>query len=85
MSARKTVKSSLRSRFAELKARRNVTPQQRGFELEKILFDLAMVERLSPLPSYRLSGEQIDGMLELEGRFVLIETSSPTAKTFTTR
>lgn len=37
------------------------TPQQKGFELEKIFFDLLDLEELEYTKPYRGSGEQIDG------------------------
>lgn len=45
----------------------SVKPQQRGFELEKLLYDLFELFDLDPRASFRNIGEQIDGAFSLEG------------------
>lgn len=66
------MKKSLRKTFNQLKLLDN--PQQRGYELEKLIFKLLQAENLSPSPPYRQPGEQIDGLFEFDHRFYLLET-----------
>jgi len=51
----------------------NTSPQQRGFDLERILYDLFDLFDLDPKASFRLQGEQIDGAFSLEGTDYLFE------------
>lgn len=48
-------------------------PQNRGFELEKILYDMFSLFDLDPKASFRNVGEQIDGAFTLEGTDYLFE------------
>lgn len=45
----------------------------RGYELEKLLVDLARLEKLDAEPSYRGAGEQIDGYFAVDHRHFLLE------------
>jgi len=45
----------------------------RGYELEKLIFELARSERLDAAPAYRGSGEQIDGYFMVGHRHFLLE------------
>lgn len=45
----------------------------RGYELESILLALAAVEGLQPSPPFRRKGEQIDGLLVVDHRPLLLE------------
>jgi Restriction endonuclease len=45
----------------------------RGYELEKLIFELARIERLDAAPAYRGSGEQIDGYFMVGHRHFLLE------------
>ena len=47
--------------------------QKRGFELEKVLYDLFELFDLDPKASFRNTGEQIDGAISLEGTDYLFE------------
>ncbi|MDM5233842.1 restriction endonuclease [Lysinibacillus pakistanensis] len=47
--------------------------QQRGFELEKIMYDLFDLFDLDPKASFRNVGEQLDGAFTLEGTDYLFE------------
>ncbi|ALP35815.1 hypothetical protein ASL14_06170 [Paenibacillus sp. IHB B 3084] len=47
--------------------------QKRGFELEKVLYDLFELFDLDPKASFRNTGEQIDGAFTLEGTDYLFE------------
>jgi hypothetical protein len=49
------------------------SPQKRGFDLEKILYDLFGLFDLDPKASFRIQGEQIDGAFSLEGTDYLFE------------
>jgi hypothetical protein len=57
-------------------------PQGRGFELEKVLFELFQLFDLDPKASFRNSGEQLDGAFSMEGTDYLFEAKwhkDPTA------
>jgi hypothetical protein len=45
----------------------------RGYELEKLIFELARLEQLDAAPAYRGSGEQIDGYFMVGHRHFLLE------------
>jgi Restriction endonuclease len=70
-------KSSLINRYQDLKTKiargKNLTEQQRGYQLEKLLYDLFEYEILNPIPAYKGKGEQIDGLFEYKNRFFLLE------------
>jgi len=59
-------------------------PQKRGYELEKLLYELFSLFKLSPNKPFKVIGEQIDGSFELEGTDFLIEAQwekiKPTAE-----
>jgi restriction endonuclease Mrr len=48
-------------------------PQARGYDLERLLYDLFELFDLDPKASFRNSGEQIDGAFSLEGTDYLFE------------
>jgi len=48
-------------------------PHDRGFAFESFLNELFRAFQLNPRSSFRLTGEQIDGSLELDGETYLIE------------
>lgn len=48
-------------------------PHKRGFELEKVLYELFALYDLDPKASFRNVGEQIDGAFSLEGTDYLFE------------
>ena len=74
-------KALLRQRWERLRtSSRGLSPQalarwkrDRGFELEKLLIELARLEGLAVRPSYRGTGEQIDGYFEVDHRHFLLE------------
>lgn len=47
--------------------------QARGYELEKLLYDVFELFDLDPKASFRITGEQIDGAFSLEGTDYLFE------------
>ncbi len=49
------------------------SPNKRGFELEKLLYDLFNLFDLDPKASFRNTGEQLDGAFTLEGTDYLFE------------
>lgn len=64
----------LNSRFISLASTKEVTPQQRGFKLEDILFDLLQFSEFEYTPPYRTPGkEQIDGHFRYEKFDYLVE------------
>lgn len=48
-------------------------PQQRGYELEQIMYDMFSLFDLDPKSSFKNIGEQIDGAFSLEGTDYLFE------------
>ena len=50
-----------------------MNPQQRGFELERLMLDLFELFDLDPKAAFRNIGEQIDGAFTLEGTDYLFE------------
>jgi hypothetical protein len=48
-------------------------PAKRGYELEKVMYDLFELFDLDPKASFRITGEQIDGAFSLEGTDYLFE------------
>jgi hypothetical protein len=61
----------LSQRCADLAIR--LTPQQRGFALEKLMYELFDLFDLDPKASFKIQGEQIDGAFSLEGSDYLFE------------
>ena len=70
-------KHALRDRWKALKSLDDAPKEarrKRGYEFEKLLFDLLALEGLELARPYRSLGEQIDGLIEFNGRFFLVET-----------
>ena len=67
--------SDLNTRFLVLSAATDLTPQQRGFKLEALFFDLLHFAEFEHAKPYRTSnGEQIDGHFKYEKFDYLVET-----------
>ena len=67
------MKQQLQNKFNQLNKLGKAYAQQRGYDFEKLIFELLAYENLSPSPSYHQEGEQIDGFFEFENRFFLLE------------
>jgi len=63
--------TELNSRFLSIAGGGN--PQTRGFDLERLMYDLFELFDLDPKASFRNTGEQIDGAFSLEGTDYLFE------------
>jgi hypothetical protein len=63
--------SGLRERFLKLYSESNA--QKRGYGFEKLLYELFQLFELSPVGSFKLVGEQIDGAFILDGDDFLLE------------
>jgi len=61
----------LKSLFFEIAINNN--PQQRGFQLEKLLNELFLLFDLSPKASFKITGEQIDGAFTYDSTDFLLE------------
>lgn len=61
----------IRNRYMTLVSSNN--PQSRGFELERVMYDLFELFDLDPKASFKNLGEQIDGAFSLEGTEYLFE------------
>lgn len=59
----------------------SMPPQSRGFAFEKFLNTLFSLYGLSPRPSFRLVGEQIDGSFQLAGATYLVEAKWQNSQT----
>ena len=60
----------IKQRFLQIE---RLKPQERGYEFEKLLYDLFDTYGFNPKPSFRNEGEQIDGSIEFEHQIYLIE------------
>ena len=61
----------IKTRYMSLVTSRDV--QGRGFELEKVMYDIFELFDLDPKASFRNTGEQIDGAFSLEGTEYIFE------------
>jgi hypothetical protein len=61
----------IKTRYMSLVMSQNV--QGRGFELEKVMYDIFELFDLDPKASFRNTGEQIDGAFSLEGTEYIFE------------
>ena len=61
----------LNQRYTALVVNRDT--QKRGFELEKVMYELFRLFDLDPKASFRITGEQIDGAFTLQGVDYLFE------------
>lgn len=61
----------INQRFLHLVSSQN--PAQRGYELEKLMYDLFELFDLDPKASFKNTGEQVDGAFSLEGTDYLFE------------
>lgn len=64
--------SRLRSLYLDLMAGKT-SKERRGYELEKILQELAKLSGLTVTQPFRINGEQIDGAVKFEGEHYLME------------
>ena len=78
-SGEKTVKSpaiakekldALKEQFLQISVQQ---PQERGYAFEKFLHDFFDIYGFNPRPSFRITGEQIDGSIEFHQEIYLIE------------
>ena len=61
---------SLKSEFYQLSL---IEEHERGFKFQDYLYKLFDVYKFNPRPSFKIVGEQIDGSIEFEHEFYLIE------------
>ena len=67
---RKDIMLGLKNRFLQIG---QLKPQDRGYAFEKFLHDIFDLYNFNPRPSFRIIGEQIDGSIEFEHQYYLIE------------
>jgi hypothetical protein len=67
---RKSNLSDLKNRFLQIG---QLHHQDRGYAFEKFLYDLFDFYSFNPRPSFRIKGAQIDGSIEFEHQYYLIE------------
>lgn len=70
--------AALQNRFF---AAHSMSPQQKGYELEKIFVQLMKLSNIPVVEPFRIEGEQLDGAIKYEGRFYLIELKWTAAQT----
>lgn len=63
----------IKRKFQELFVGKKYTPQQRGYELEKLIYSVLKAENLKPRSGFKPEGEQIDGSFFWEGQTFLLE------------
>jgi hypothetical protein len=59
-----------------------LTPQKKGYELEKVFSQLMRISGIPVEESFRITGEQIDGAIKYDGNYYLVElkwTTNPSA------
>ncbi|WP_293312329.1 restriction endonuclease [Pedobacter sp. UBA5917] len=66
-------KKEVRQRYDEIMAAKTIKPQRRGFELEKLIYEVLEIENLDPKSSYKPKGEQVDGSFFWMGQTFLFE------------
>lgn len=66
-------KTEIKIKFKELLEGKKYTPQERGFEFEKIIYSVLQNENLEPRSGYKPEGEQIDGSFFWSGQTFLLE------------
>jgi hypothetical protein len=66
-------KTEIKNKFKELLEGKRYTPQERGFEFEKIIYSVLQNENLEPRSGYKPEGEQIDGSFFWSGQTFLLE------------
>ncbi|MGV8174892.1 MAG: restriction endonuclease [Methanothrix sp.] len=62
--------TTLKNRFLRIS---QLQPHERGYAFEKFLYDLFDAYDFKPRPSFRIIGEQIDGSIEFDHQYYLIE------------
>jgi hypothetical protein len=73
-----SAQTALRQKLEQIKTRYQILAissqaQGRGFELERVMYDLFELYDLDPKASFRNTGEQIDGAFSMEGTDYLFE------------
>lgn len=61
-------------------AAHSLTPQEKGYELERIFTQLMIISNITVVEPFRIVGEQFDGAIKYDGRFYLIELKWTAAK-----
>lgn len=63
----------IKDKYKKLVDGKTFTPQQRGFELENLIYSILHNEGLEPRSGYKRQGEQIDGSFFWQGQTFLLE------------
>lgn len=66
-------RDQIKLKFQELDLGIKYNAQQRGFELEKLIYSVLKLEKLKPRSGYKPEGEQIDGSFYWKGHTYLLE------------
>lgn len=73
MSKPNLTKDEIKKLFNQLTDESKFTPQQRGYEFEKLIEAKLENEKLEPRASYKPKGEQVDGSFFWQGQTFLLE------------
>ncbi len=66
-------KEEIKVKYKELLEGKTYSPQQRGFEFEKLIYSVLYAEGLEPRAGYKPEGEQVDGSFFWQGQTFLLE------------
>jgi len=67
-------KLELKSTYEDLITNKEkISPQKRGYMFERLLYSILFHEKLEPLASYNIKGEQVDGSFFWNGQTFLLE------------
>lgn len=66
-------KEEIKIKYEELLKGKTDTPQQRGFEFERLIYSVLHAENLEPKAGYKPKGEQVDGSFFWQGQTFLLE------------
>lgn len=73
MSKTVLTKEEIKDKYQELLEGKTYSPQQRGFEFEKLIYSVLYSEGLEPRSGYKPEGEQVDGSFFWKGQTFLLE------------
>jgi hypothetical protein len=68
----------LRERFDEA---HDLSPQDKGYALEKLFTDLMRISGIPVEEPFRIQGEQLDGAIKYDGHYYLVELKWTSDKT----
>lgn len=70
---KKTYQQDLETVRIEFEKAHSLTPQQKGYALEKLFVDLMRISGIPVEEPFRIVGEQLDGAIKHDGHYYLVE------------